>query len=174
MREMFNTILDSPPDSFGGVSVNADYKSVLKFFRVMGDENLNDEDKALLVMRIFFCTLPKFDLDRVWEFIEWFILRGEDSEPGGQHVFDWCIDAGRIYAAFYQTYNIDLRYSNLHWWVFKDLFDALPSDTKLNEVIKIRSLKPGKNDSREYKAQLQKLKQAYAIDKKQQSIFDAL
>ena len=47
--------------------------------------------------------------------------------------FDYDVDAGRIYSAFYQTYGIDIedKLDTMHWWKFRALFDNLSSETRL-------------------------------------------
>ncbi|MFW7409166.1 Gp15 family bacteriophage protein [Vagococcus fluvialis] len=63
-------------------------------------------------------------------------------------------DAKYIYAAFRQAYNINLfeEQGKLHWFDFQALLTSLPEDTKFKEIIKIRSWKPKKGDSSEFKA----------------------
>ncbi len=69
-----------------------------------------------------------------------------------------------IFAAFMEQYKIDLLSEslNLHWYKFRALLEGL-HDTPLNEVMKIRSWQPKANDTPEYKAQMQKLYNAWKI-----------
>ena len=48
-------------------------------------------------------------------------------------------DADLIIAAFRQAYGIDLQAQNLHWQTFQALLAAVPSDTRLSEVITLRN-----------------------------------
>lgn len=165
---MFNVILDTPPTDWRGVDIKTDFKNVLHFFRILDDESFTDEERALLVIDCFFSELPENEAD-LWDFIIYFIRGGkiddDNDDEDNEKIFDFTIDAGRIYAAFIQVYNIDLRVVSLHWWVFLELFQALPNDTKLHEVIEIRTKRVTAKDNPEYKNRLVKLKELYAVSK---------
>lgn len=82
-----------------------------------------------------------------------------------ERVYSLKHDADYIFASFFQAYGIDLiemRYK-LHWKKFNALLNGLPSDTKFMEVLKIRSWKPRKGDSAEYKEDMRKLQQEYEL-----------
>ncbi len=160
----FNVITDKP-EEYSGIIVNTDFKTVLKFFRVLEAQDLNEEEKTRLTIKLFFNgKIPL--VNNLWEEIETFIYydsqKGEKSE--GAKVFDYNADHGRIFAAFWETYNIDLRNTDMHWFVFRELFDAIPEKTKLMQVIDIRGKKLKKEDSAEYKKQIMKLKNIYRLD----------
>ena len=72
-----------------------------------------------------------------------------------------------IYSSFMQAYGIDLidAQNSLHWKKFNALLNGLPSDTKFAEVLKIRSYKPQKGDSKKYKEGMKRLKKEYALPK---------
>ena len=55
--------------------------------------------------------------------------------------------------------------NSLHWKKFNALLNGLPSDTKFAEVLKIRSYKPQKGDSKKYKEGMKRLKKEYALPK---------
>ncbi|HRV29264.1 MAG TPA: Gp15 family bacteriophage protein [Spirochaetia bacterium] len=160
----FNAILDKSPDEiFGGVVQRTDFKQVLKFFRLLADDSLDDEEKSAKVLTLFFTELP--DVDDVWPYIESFI-QGPDVPEGEseKRVFDYNVDHGRIYAAFLQTYNIDLRTASMHWWTFLELLQNLPEDTKLMQVIKLRGEKPDKNMTPEQRRALRKMQNRFRLD----------
>lgn len=82
-----------------------------------------------------------------------------------ERVYSLKHDADFIFASFFQAYNIDLieERHKLHWKKFNALLNGLPSDTKFMEVLKIRSWKPSKHDSPEYKENMRKLQQEYEL-----------
>lgn len=163
-KSLFNCILDASPDEkFGGVIQKTDFKQVLKFFRVVASD-LTDSEKTGIILKLFFDTVP-LDCD-IFEEIQDFIRgpNAEESEGSSERVFDYNVDHGRLLAAFLQTYGIDLRFTDLHWWVFLELFQSLPDETKLMQIIDLRGKKPDKNDSEEYKRKLRKLKNKFRID----------
>ena len=162
----FNPILDELPDSFLGCRVNTDFRQGLRFFSAMSDNSLDDSERGLVITRLFFPdTIPE-PVSEIWPFIEYFISGGDEKKGNGngQRVFDFNADAGRIYAAFLQTYRINLRQENMHWWLFLELFRDIPEDTMLLKVIDIRGKKPPKYADDEYKTALRKAKRAFAID----------
>lgn len=82
-----------------------------------------------------------------------------------ERVYSLKYDADYIFASFFQAYGIDLieMRSKLHWKKFNALLNGLPSNTKFMEVLKIRSWKPSKSDSSEYKEHMRKLQQEYEL-----------
>jgi len=163
---VFNPILDEPPTDCAGVPIKSDFRQGLRFFRALADKDLDEGERSMIIVRLFFDKFPK-DTSTIWPFIEWFISCGADKKEGsGEQVFDWNVDAGRLYAAFIQTYGINLSDPDvkMHWWVFMELFKALPEDTMLLKVMDIRGKKPPKYADDEYKDALRKAKRAFAIE----------
>jgi hypothetical protein len=167
-----NILLDQLPRAFEGVPINTSFRAVLKLYRIQ-EEDCSDEERALKIARLFFDkNIP--DDPRVWDFLMYFVTRGEEEKADtGERLFDFEIDAGRIYAAFLQSYNIDLVKQDLHWWIFLDLFRALPAGTKFQEVMDIRAKKSKPSDPPEYRTWLAKAKAFYSIGQ-QESPFGAL
>lgn len=169
MTKRFNAILDAHPEKiFPGVVDKTDFKQVLKFFRLLDDDELGEPEKFAWMCKIFFNTVPS-DPQAAVNAVAAFIS-GQDGgadEDGGsaKKVFCYNQDAGRLYAAFLQAYRIDLRTERMHWWVFLELFQALPDDTRLMQVIELRGRKSDKSDSKEAKAALRKAQRAVALDK---------
>lgn len=82
--------------------------------------------------------------------------------------FDYLQDAQLIYAAFMQTYGIDLtdQLGKLHWWKFQALFSGLPENTRFSEIVSIRQKpipKPTKYNTEE-RANLIRLKQEFKLE----------
>lgn len=163
----FNAILDTRPEErWPSVVEKTDFRQVLKFFRLLSDEALTEEDKAELVIDLFFENGAPNDPE-LWDHIEWFISCGskdEDEETTGKRTLDYNVDHGRIFAAFWQAYGIDLRTVKMHWWTFCELFQGLPDNTRLMQIIDLRGKKPGKNDSEEYKQELRRMQDLYRLD----------
>ena len=163
----FNAILDAAPvklEYWSGVIEKTDFRQVLKFFRLLADDALTEKEKAEKTIGLFFDGEPPDDPELFNKIMD-FIACGKEREAAKEkRVFDYNADSGRIFAAFWQAYNIDLRTEKMHWFVFCELLSALPDDTRLMQVIDIRGKKPGKNDSDEYKKQLRKMQRAYKIE----------
>lgn len=120
---------------------------------------------------------------RVPEIMGYYLLRKPSADPGllqavsavlfppakttHQKSMDFVQDGPLIFAAFMQAYGIDLneQRGKLHWWKFTALLHGLPSNTRLMEVVQIRTKpmpKPTKHNAQE-RAQLARLKQEYAL-----------
>lgn len=171
MSRKFNVILDNPPEkNWPSVVEKTDFKQVLYFFRLMDDKEISEERKPFFIQKLFFEKQIPNDPD-IWEKIIFFVsCNEENTEESGKKVFDYNVDHGRVFAAFWQTYKIDLRTTNMHWWTFCELFQNLPDETKLMQVIDIRSKKPDKKDSAEYKAQLRKMQNRVRLDDGQDAL----
>lgn len=57
--------------------------------------------------------------------------------------FNYIADSGYIYAAFRQYYGINLfeEQGRLTWWEFRYMFDCLPPESKIKEIMFIRTRK---------------------------------
>lgn len=79
--------------------------------------------------------------------------------------FDFRQDSEAIISAFRQVYGLSLDDTcNLHWWEFLALFRNLPSEGNAFSMIRdIRTKKPKKDDTPEYKATLAKAKRQVAL-----------
>lgn len=173
---MFNIITDVLPGEFQGCKVNTDFRQGLKFYKIVGSRELSDYERATLIVRALFTineqlddgsvkavfNVPKEPEDLA-DFIQYYISGGETKSTGasGKKTFDFNVDAGRVYAAFWQTYGIDLRSAELHWWQFLELFKSLPEDTHLMKVIEIRNKKIPKDP--ESARAIRAAQRAYAI-----------
>lgn len=90
----------------------------------------------------------------------------EPTKEKAPRSIDFTQDATLIYSAFMQTYRIDLKEERrLHWWTFSALLAGLPSDTRLMEVIKVRTMdvpKPTKYNAEQIE-EIMRLKAKYKI-----------
>lgn len=88
-----------------------------------------------------------------------------------QPIVDFNHDSGYIYASFMQVYGIDLYKvaSKLHWCKFTSLFDGLPEDCIIKQIMHIRAQDipaPTKHNYGEIQ-RLTELKTLYALPSKQ-------
>jgi len=152
--KLFNILLDNTPEvcEVGGkvYQVNTDFRVVLAYLRLC-DGELSDEEKAAYGLSLFFenkeigqCVTDASHIKELVEWRGWFLRCGRDVEekndrPKSEPAFDLLVDSGRIYAAFYQVYRINLRTAKVHWWVFMELLNGLPVEgTRLSYAIEIR------------------------------------
>lgn len=168
---MYNPLLDNAPATWGGCAIRTDFRQGLKFFRIAQDETLDDNEKAWLYIRVFFEETPP--LEGVFDFISLYVSGGEKKESTGKRVFDFNVDAGRLYAAFFQVYHIDLKTWEAHWWDFLELFKNLPAGTTLHTVMDIRGKKIDPKADPEYRKQLALAKAAVALEAEKIDIYGA-
>ena len=168
----FNPLLDEPPESVEvngrEYRINTDFRVVLSYFRLFEEKDKDDSEKAFLALRLFFGDeIYREDCQGLIQKIGWFVSRGQEPKKSKkqERVFDMDVDAGRIFAAFFQVYRINLRAGKdgLHWWTFCELLEALPDGTHMSEVVRIRSRKFDKNMSPAERNELQRAKERYRI-----------
>ena len=164
-QETYNILIDTPPYKFGGVYFKTGYQVVLNIFRLLDNKTMDDSERAKEILFLLFDEMPKYDQEEMWKFLVWYITLGEDKkEDSEKRIFDWGLDSGRVYAAFLQVYSIDLLKEKMHWWVFKTLFDGLPSETKMQDVINIRTQEIDIKSSPKERMRLVKLKSLFNIE----------
>ena len=152
------------------------FRRVLQCYQVMGDDVLDDGDKigmclGLLlypVSRLRAAWLPAAKKIRLFETIFREYVDTGGKKAGGEKALDFDQDAGLIYAAFAQCYGMDLlgRDRSLHWWKFAQLLGGLPEDTRLMQVVSIRTRpmsKPTKYNAEE-RQNLLRLKGLYRLE----------
>lgn len=170
-QKSFNPLRDEPPTvcEAGGKTyfVDTDYRAVLDYIAILdGDDS--EEDKTVLGLQRFFGDKILIDdVQELMEWLQWYVNVGQEPEKSNEApMFDLLIDSGRVYAAFWQTYGINLRAVKMHWWLFVQLLEGLPKGTHLAEVIEIRGRKFEKWMKPADRNELQRLKDHYAIGKK--------
>lgn len=157
---------ESPVDSvrFGGKTyrIDADFRSVMRAMEIMEDQTLWPDIRMEKALRCFVRgRLPRDRgglLDAIFR-----ALLGEGK--AGKRVLSYEQDADMIFAGFWQAYGIDLFHARLHWWAFRALLANLPENTRMAEVIAIRTRPvpaPNKHN-KEQRAALMRAKAAVAI-----------
>lgn len=144
------------------------FDRVLMAMDILSDSAVFEEDRvnaalALLVRRQWWRRFPRSPelLKAIFECFP------QEKSVMGPRVFDFVQDADLIYAAFRQTYGIDLHAARgkLHWLDFLALLKALPDNTRFSQIVDIRARplpKPNKYNAQEI-AWLQQQKARYAI-----------
>jgi len=121
--------------------IHADFRTVLKIFRLMGDFELEDRHKYLKLLELFYVdAVPPFQ-QGVEAFFEFIRAPERKSDPEAAHI-DYEFDADAIYASFFMQYRIDLLNPEiqLHWYAFTALLNGLDEDTPLCKRLYFRAL----------------------------------
>lgn len=159
-----NILLDKVPSEYGGYHINTDFRVGIKICNLLQYSGETDEDMLDEIIDLLWgngvpTTLTDdgvvVDYNLVYETINWFLACGNPKEVKNKQdnqdndvsnirediPYDFDVDAGLIYAAFIQCYNIDLSETDMHWFKFSALFNAL-NNTVFNRVQEIRTQDP--------------------------------
>ena len=141
------------------------FNRILAVLTIQEDPNIFDSDKIEAACSLIVDGPPSVAL---YEKALTAIIGQQDKpESDEPPTFDFLQDADLIYAAFRQTYGIDLRTQCdvMHWRVFIALFNGLPDGTRFSQVVHIRTCDMPKptSENGEQRAKLAKLKAIYAI-----------
>lgn len=173
--------------------LNLAFNNVLKVFELMWDDSIDEVNRLFSALRMLLgeefkesFTLdqcvdvytdifethidPQDDDSNVIRDIKGNIIPQEIIDKGKEDddrkpLYDIRYDGEYIYASFLQAYGIDLfdEQNKMHWHKFNALLSGLPSDTKFAEVLRIRSWKPTKGESSEYKKEMRRLQSIYRL-----------
>lgn len=179
---MMNILLDELPDSVfvAGVSlpIVTDYRTGILFKQTLADPVMPEDEKLTTILQLYygndiFPLLENMDVvQEALNNIMWFYRCGADMETveneagessGKDPPFSYEHDAGYIYAAFVEAYNIDLTKNRLHWWQFRALFLALPENVQFSKIMGYRTMEIPAKMPKAQKRFYQKMKRIYRI-----------
>lgn len=162
-----NILLDDLPKKINDVPINCDFRAMLLFELMISDPKVSDDTKVQLAISYLYLQ-PVSDLQQAIDGLLWFYRCGvpKDKNANGKksndRAYDFEQDASLIYAAFRQTYGIDLNETYLHWWKFSALFMALPEDCMLSKIMGYRTMDLSQYKGKE-KQYYTKLKRQYRL-----------
>lgn len=142
------------------------YNRVLTLLaEVFPSEELTDAQKRYLTVK----NLSDAPVTpEIFELIVHELFPKKKKTSDDQKLFDFEQDAALIYAAFMQTYGIDLYAvrNQMDWRIFIALFKGIPENTEFSRTIKIRGMKiPERTkDNSDYVDSIIKAKRAVALD----------
>jgi hypothetical protein len=178
------SLVDSLPEDIqiDGVlyPINWHFQSGIQFEELMKDDTLSNEQRLLKALILYFPDKIPSDVLEALEGILWFFkggvqdeLSNEKGKSKGSSGPDYCFsqDAGLIYTAFMQAYNIDLfKAKKLHWWAFRELLAGLPEDCLFSKVLSYRTISITANMPKEQKEFYKKMKDRYRLKEATQAI----
>ena len=94
-----------------------------------------------------------------------------NQKNNDKSVYSFTEDADFIFSSFLKDYGINLlkERNKMHWNEFEALFVSLSEQTKMAEVMRIRSWKKSEHDSKEYAEDMAKLQRIYALKQTQEA-----
>lgn len=178
-----NVILDLLPNGveIGGnvYEVETDFRAWLDFTRILNKPAPEAEDVLKAFETVFIEQPINEDPEDIMASLVEFLAdedpKEKEKEPlkmadlvedvKKKAVIDYDFDSGYIFSGFMQAYNIDLRFDDLHWYEFLALFNGLPKDCTIMEIIGYRSITPETYSkmSRAEKENVRKIQRAYAL-----------
>ncbi|MGN1020343.1 MAG: Gp15 family bacteriophage protein [Aristaeellaceae bacterium] len=134
--------------------LNLTFGRVLRAMEAAQDPALNDHDRQRVMLRLMVRHPRPMGPRRQAALLQAILaqLEPEEASRPGPPLLSLTQDAPLIRGAFRQAYGIDLTQDHLHWTVFCELFSALPTGTRLADVIAIRARPmppPTKTNARE-------------------------
>lgn len=171
-------LTDLPPSTvdIGGVEwpINTAFWAGIEFERTITDPELTSEQKVAAALTTYYGDNIPADVERAVDALLWFFRCGADPEKPAEEnapatmpkrAYDFDQDAEYIFAAFWQTYGIDLWSADLHWWKFHALFTGLPEECRISQIMGYRTADT-RGMSKGEKKRYERLKKIYALKKK--------
>lgn len=142
------------------------YNRVLTLLaEVFPSKDMTDAQKYNITVKALSDAPPTKE---IFELIIYELFGNKQSNSEDIKTIDFEQDAALIYAAFLQTYNIDLYAvrNKLDWRIFVALLKGIPENTELSRVIRLRCMKvPERNKTNgDYVDSIIKAKRAVALD----------
>jgi hypothetical protein len=169
-----NILIDLLPTSVevNGIEyeINSDFRTSMLFELMMQESELEDKEKILQALKLYFPIVPK-DIDEAVNKILWFYSCGESIESKNgigkgkaAQIYSFEYDDDYIYSAFLDQYGVDLQdIQYVHWWKFKAMFKALKEDNEIVKIMGYRALDLSKIKDKEQKAYYKRMKDMYKI-----------
>ena len=173
-----NVLVEDLPRTVCGRPVNTDFRAMVQLELLIQDREVPAEQKVSLGLGLLFTRgLGDLTLTEAWDGLLWYYRGGDIPEPSEpekpaqgrqsapskpRRVYDFEQDAGRIYAAFWQVYGVDLQQTALHWWAFRSMLFALPDSCLQGKIMGYRATDVSKLKGAE-KKRVQQLQRLYAI-----------
>lgn len=157
-----NILLDALPENVNGIPVRSGFRTMIQLELMMDDPEVPREARLPLALNLLY-KQPADDLQKAVDGLLWFYSCGSPDAPeriaGGkttERAYDFETDAPDIYAAFLQTYGINLNTAELHWWAFRALLGALPESCKIVRIMgyRTRDLSDLKGKEKKYYAEM--------------------
>ena len=148
----------------GEYRIHNNHKVYIRAVRIARSKDIFDDDKiGVLVPLLFEDEIPQGEEYKA--VLAYFELFADKEKSNERAVFDIVQDLDYIFAGFMQAYKIDLDENDLPIEKFIALLKGLPSDTRLADIIKVRTMKvpkPTKNNAEQINA-IMKAKAKFAL-----------
>lgn len=125
--------------------IRSDYRAILDIFVVLSASDLDNEEKALAALDIFypdFIRIPGDVLQEAFIKCMWFINCGDEGDNRKRpKLMDWEQDFQYIVAPINRVFGQDVRaLPYIHWWTFIAAYYEI-GDCFFAQIVRIRNLK---------------------------------
>lgn len=151
--------------------IDSDFRAMIQFELLMSNEELNNEDKIIQSLELFYYECPT-DISEAIEQLLLFYKCGKDVKITNQSsspiksepIYSFEHDADYILSAFLSQYAINLQEIDyLHWWQFRALFKSLHEEHEFVKIMRYRATDVAKIKDKEQKDYYQKMKDIYKL-----------
>lgn len=124
-------------------AIRYDYRAVLDICTALADPELNEQEKAITALGIFYPEIrqiPRSALQEALEKCFWFINGGDEERgPKGPRLMDWEQDFRLIVAPINRVIGREVRgMEELHWWSFLSAYMEIGGDCTFAQVVSLR------------------------------------
>lgn len=123
--------------------IRSDYRAVLDICTALTDPELNDQERAAVVLDIFypgFGDMPQEHYEEAIKKCFWFINCGDDevSQQHSPKLVDWEQDFKYIVAPVNRVVGAEIRsLEHLHWWTFISAYYEI-GDCLFAQIVRVR------------------------------------
>lgn len=127
-------------------SIRSDYRAILDICEALTDPELNEQEKAEVMLCIFYpelADMPAEDYQEAAKQCVWFINCGEEEKHRRPtpKLMDWSQDFRYIAAPINRVLGKEIReLEYLHWWTFISAYYEI-GDCLFAQIVRIRNLK---------------------------------
>lgn len=154
------------------VDIKTDTLTALQCLSMLDNDDIPDSVRISCVIETILADgeeiPPDLYLDAFSAILDY--LKGFPVEGGTKSrepVFSYSQDHAYVVAGFRQAYGMSLEdIHKTHWWEFQALLSGLPEDTRLSQIMRIRSMEIDPKASPAEKLRIQKAKSLLRIKRK--------
>lgn len=122
--------------------IRTDYRIALTIFEAFEDIELNDREKANVMLNLLYEKIPK-NIEEALKQATWYLDGGQEYEDYNKNkkVMDWKQDESIIFSAVNKVAGKELRAEEyVHWWTFLGYFSEI-GESLFTTIVSIRQKK---------------------------------
>lgn len=171
-----NMVIDALPESVRvcglNVPIRTDFRVWLMLEQLLADDELTQIERVALALNLVYIDKSYQDTTEAVNALIWFYRGGNPEDKRltkiaekkpPKKIYDIDQDAEYIFAAFWQTYKIDLTVERLHWWKFRALLHGLPEECLFSKIMGYRATNLGQIKDKETRARIGQKQALYRI-----------